>query len=238
LLAGACALSGADYAREQRWADEVVPGLVVGEPVRLEAGGHRFLGLLTAVKGRPKGAVLLVHGMGVHPDSGIVGALRGELADLGYITLAIQMPVLGTDAPEDRYLKLFPEAAERLTAAVGFLAGRGHKRVAVVSHNLGARMANYWLSRHPTQPVSAWIPLAVSNGELQALKGLPFPVFDVYAEKDHDEVRRNAQERAAVLRNLPGSKQVMVYGTDHHFTRREKELAVLIDQLLRSVKQL
>ena len=239
VLAG-CAAMAPDYAREQRWADEIVPGLVVGEAVRIDlpkqAGGHRFVGLMTRASGKPKGAVLLVHGMGVHPDFGVTGALRARLADLGYTTLSIQMPVLNADAPAEGYLRLFPEAAARLTAAMQYLNERGYARAAVVSHSLGARMVNYWLSRQPTQPVTAWIALAVSDGELQALKGLPFPVFDVYAEKDLDVVLDNARERAAVLRQLPGSKQVMVYGTDHYFTRREKELAVLIDQLLRGVK--
>jgi pimeloyl-ACP methyl ester carboxylesterase len=234
LLAG-CATFGSDTAREKRLADEVVPGLVVGDAVQIEAGAQRFLGLLTPGAGKRKGAVMLVHGTGVHPDSGVVGQLRASLADLGYTTLSVQMPVLAATEPAERYVELFPQAAERLSAAVRYLNARGFPRVAVVSHSMGARMANYWLSRKPTEPVAAWVPLAVSSGELESLTGLPFPVFDVYAEKDFDVVLENANERAAVLRHIRGSKQVMVYGTDHFFSRKEKELAVLLDQLLAPV---
>jgi hypothetical protein len=230
-LAG-CATYRPDAAREQRLADEVVPSVVVGEAVHLEAGEQNFLGLLTPGAGKRKGAVVLVHGTGVHPDFGVVGQLRALLADAGYTTLSVQMPVLAADVPAERYVDVFPKAAERLSAAVRYLNARGYPRVAVVSHSMGARMANYWLSRRPTEPVAAWVPLAVSSGELESLTGVPFPVFDVYAEKDLDVVLANARERAAVLRNIRGSKQVMVYGADHFFARKEKELAVLLDQLL------
>jgi alpha/beta superfamily hydrolase len=234
LLAG-CATLGPDLAREKRLADEVVPGLVVGDAVRLEAGEQRFIGLLAPAKGKTKGGVVLVHGTGVHPDFGIVGQLRASLADLGYTTLSVQMPVLAAGAPPERYVDVFPQAADRLSAAVRFMNARGFRRVAVVSHSMGARMANHWLSRRPTEPVAAWVPLAVSSGELESLTGLPFPVYDIYAEKDFDVVVANARERAAVLRKIRGSKQVMVYGTDHAFTKKEKELAVLLDQLLAPV---
>ena len=42
------AFAAADYAREKKWADEVVPGVVVGDPVYLEqADGHKFLTIYT-----------------------------------------------------------------------------------------------------------------------------------------------------------------------------------------------
>lgn len=40
------ALAGADYQREKKWADEVVPGIVIGDPVQLELkNGHKFLSI-------------------------------------------------------------------------------------------------------------------------------------------------------------------------------------------------
>jgi len=58
-----------DYAREKRWADEIVPQLVSGEPVWLEAPRtEKFLGIYTEAK-NAKGAIILAHGLGVHPDT-------------------------------------------------------------------------------------------------------------------------------------------------------------------------
>lgn len=78
-----------DYAREKRLADEVVPLIVVGDAVMLQTGaGRKFLGLLTPAA-MPRAALILVHGVGVHPDFGLVGELRAGLADRGYTTLSI-----------------------------------------------------------------------------------------------------------------------------------------------------
>ena len=231
-LLAACATVAPDYAREQRLADEVRPSIVVGDAVQLvSVSGHRFLGIFTPAS-RPRPGLLLVHGMGVHPDFGLIGALRLGLADRGYATLSIQMPVLASDARADDYPALFPEAGERIAAGLANLRARGLRKVAIVSHSMGARMVNDFLVHHPEVPIMAWVPVAISNGRLGSLSGVRFPVFDIYAEKDFEVVMQGARSRAAVLRTIKGSKQAIVYGADHYFARKEKELASLIDQML------
>ena len=85
----ALAQQPSDYAREKRWAGEVVPSIVVGEAVWLEAPRtEKFLGIYTEAK-NAKGAIVLAHGLGVHPDYGLIGELRARLADAGYTTLSI-----------------------------------------------------------------------------------------------------------------------------------------------------
>src|SRR3954471_13134700 len=71
-----------DDARERRWAEEIVPTLLVGDAVWLQApgAGRKFLAILTEPK-KPRGAIVLVHGLGVNPDYGVIGSLRTQLAD-------------------------------------------------------------------------------------------------------------------------------------------------------------
>ena len=38
-----------DYAREQKWADEIMVSIVIGESIFLEARKYAFLGFYTAV---------------------------------------------------------------------------------------------------------------------------------------------------------------------------------------------
>ena len=124
LMLGGCAGIAPDHAREQRWADEVVPGLVVGDAVRIEtAAGRRFLGIL-AESPKARGAILLVHGSGVHPDFAVIGQLRTLLNDAGFTTLSIQMPVLAADAAAEDYPAVFAEAGGRLAAAIDFLRAK------------------------------------------------------------------------------------------------------------------
>jgi len=233
----ALAQQPSDYAREKRWAGEVVPSIVVGEAVWLEAPRtEKFLGIYTEAK-NAKGAIVLAHGLGVHPDYGLIGELRTQLADAGYTTLSIQMPVLAADAPAARYPVLFWEADARFAGAVSYLWRKGQRRVVLLSHSMGSRMANHYISSHPQVPLAGWISLSISSGEFAPLKRVKFPVYDVYAEKDYDVVLQGAQKRAALLKRVRGSSQTMMFATDHFFAKREKELVALIRLLLEGEKR-
>jgi pimeloyl-ACP methyl ester carboxylesterase len=224
-----------DYAREKRWAEEIVPSIVVGEPVWLDAPRtEKFLAIHSGTKDakEAKGAIVLAHGLGVHPDHGLIGELRTRLADAGYTTLSIQMPILAADAPAARYPVLFWEADARFAAAVSYLWRKKYRRIVLVSHSMGSRMANHYVATHPKLPLSGWISLSISNGEYARLKPVKFPVFDVYAENDLDPVLRGAEKRAAMLKRMRGSSQTMMFATDHFFAGKEKELVMLIRLLL------
>jgi pimeloyl-ACP methyl ester carboxylesterase len=222
LLAPAVALAQADYAREQRWAEEITPGLVVGDAVYLEAAGRKFLSIWTP---NPKAAagVIVVHGLGLHPDWGLINALRTQLVEQGYATLSVQMPVAYKEVRADRYPPLFPEAAERLRAAAGFLRARGLKRIAIVAHSMGARMADHYLAQG-NAGVDAWVAIGLQGG-FSAPDRLALPVLDLYGELDQPAVIEGAAGRAAVLRKLRGSAQLQVEGADHFFTGHESVLA-------------
>ena len=228
-----CALAQhSDYAREKRWADEVVPGIVVGEAVWLKGKApQKFLGLYAEAKGA-RAAVVLVHGLGVQPDHGVIGALRVRLADAGYTTLSIQMPILAADAPASRYSALFEDAAGRIAAAGAWLRAKGYRRIALASHSMGSRMANRYFVIDPKAPFFAWVAISISSGDFERFGRPKFRIFDIYAEKDFDAVLRGAAGREQFLRRAHGAKQAMVYGADHTFARKEGELASLIRLLL------
>ncbi len=225
-LLSAAACAQADYAREQRWAEEIVPGLLVGDAVRLTSSGRTFLGLYAANRADVPAAII-VHGRGLHPDWNLINVLRSQLADQGYATLSIQMPVLAGDASAERYDALFPEAAQRLAAAVRFLREKGHARIAIVSHSMGARMANYYLAQTPEAGVSAWVAIGIL-GRYTGVDRLKLPTLDIYGERDWPQVRDNAAARAEHLRRVRGSAQLDVPAADHFFTGHE---AVLVGHI-------
>jgi len=221
-----------DYARERRWADEITPSLVVGDAVYLtQKTGHKFLALYAAAA-KPRAAVIVVHGVGVHPDWALIGALRSQLADQGYTTLSVQMPVLGADAKGEDYAPLFPDAAERLQDAVAFLRSKGARRIALASHSMGARMSNYFLTHAADNGIDAWVAIGLSSGEFAEPAKLRLPVLDIYGERDLPQVLQMAPARAAVLQSLKGSAQIEVAGADHFFAGHESELVKQIRQFL------
>jgi hypothetical protein len=233
LLAPVLAFAQADYAREKRWADEITPAILVGDPVYLTLeSGRKFLAIHAP---NPKAAagVIVVHGRGVHPDAGLINPLRSQLTEQGYATLSVQMPVLAAEVPGEQYPPLFPEAAERLQAAVAFLRAKGVKKVAIVSHSLGSRMANYFLNHAGEARVDAWVAIGIL-GDYTEPGTLKAPVLDLYGEHDFPVVLENAARRADALRKVRGSGQVQVAGADHFFAGIENELVRRVRQFLDS----
>jgi alpha/beta superfamily hydrolase len=227
-LTAAAAKDVADYAREKKWADEVVPGLVVGDPVYLQTprGHHKFLTLFTPVEGER--AAIVVHGMGIHPDWGMVGTLRTELADRGFATLSIQMPILAADAKSEAYAPTFPEAAERIAKAVAFLKAKGYSKIAIVSHSMGSRMSREYVAGKPDPAVKAWASLGISDGDYRALK---LPVLDLYGDNDLPPVLAGAAKRKQSLARK-GSKQVAIERADHFFTGHEPQMVEAVASFL------
>lgn len=136
---------------------------------------------------------MLAHGPGLHPDHGITGELRVQLADRGFSTLSLQMPVLPAENDDgSAYRELYPEAA---------------RRIALVSHAMGSAMAYEYLRQNRGAPVFAWAALYF-YGVFTEMAGAGFPIFDLYGATDYRGVRGPASERAQILRGLPGSKQL------------------------------
>jgi pimeloyl-ACP methyl ester carboxylesterase len=172
------ALAQADYAREQRWAEEIAPAILVGDPVQLALkSGRRFLAIY-APNAKAAAGVIVVHGLGLHPDWGLNNTLRSQLSEQGYSTLSVQMPVLASDAKGDRYPPLFPEAAERLAAAVAFLRGKGLQKVAIVSHSMGSRMTHYFVNHAGDARIDAWVAIGLP-GEFTGPATFKAPVLDL-----------------------------------------------------------
>ena len=238
LILAAPLAQASDRAREARWESEIVPLLVVGEAVKIkDAAGHEFLALWT--EGKPSlPALVLAHGVGAHPDDGLIGALRVRLADLGYSTLSVQMPIAAKEATVDDYFpKLFPEAADRLQRAALWLKAKGHVRLVLASYSMGSWMVNEYLDRSFAQtPYVAWVCITLTGGYSMTMRRYPFPVLDLYAEKDlAPTVSAAWRRRAAIAMSGQGSKQVMVEGADAQWRGKEQAAAKAIDDFLSAV---
>jgi pimeloyl-ACP methyl ester carboxylesterase len=237
LLAGFVALAQAqDYAREKRWADEILPTLMIGDGVWLaQSNGHKFLALYS-VADKPRAAVIVAHGRGWSPDYELYGALRTRLVDAGYTTLSIQLPVLDATAKLVDYIQTYPDARERFQLAVDFLKGKGYKNIAIVSHSLGATMANQYLIKTDDDSVKAWVFIGIING-LEEMFRIKIPVLDVFGSDDWQVTRWGADERRRQIMKIKNSEQVTVPGATHFFEKKEDELTGIVAKFLDRVFQ-
>ncbi|HEY2864963.1 MAG TPA: DUF3530 family protein [Casimicrobiaceae bacterium] len=229
---GACAVT-ADYAREDRLVDEIVPAIVVGDPVYLATPRRpRVLAIFTLPQVPPIGAAVIVHGLGVHADWRLVNSLRTDLADAGMATLSVQMPVLAADAPRTDYAKLFPEAGERIAAGIEFLRNRRIAKIAIVAHSLGAEMTDAYLAFSAAVPPSAWVPIGMP---VDFASNPAEPVLDIVAQNDFAEVIAAAAARARKLPLDTCSRQVVIAGADHFMGSRRKELSEVVVRFIKEV---
>lgn len=235
LLLAACAHQdfATDYAREERWAQEVAPAIVVGDPVYLATPTRaKLLAILTEPSGAAKGGVVIVHGLGVHPDWGLNGGLRTRLVDAGFVTLSVQMPVLAAEATRADYAPTLPEASERIAAAIRYLREKGLGKIAIVSHSYGATMVNVYLAQPDALAIDAWVPI----GMFGTLDAKPKePVLDIIAEHDANEIRADAKRRAREAPSDSCSRQLTIDGTDHYFDNGLDRLAAAIAAFLERV---
>ena len=237
IMLGSLALAQ-DFEREARWRAEIEPTVVVGDPVLLKhsvrMAAPDFFAIYTEAKGPPKAGLVLLHGAGVHPDFGMIGALRISLAEAGYATLSVQMPVQGKDAKaEDYHPKVFPNALDRIARAAIYMHGRGHRKLVLVSHSMGAWMANEYLDANPTNLYGAWICIGITGGFSSdlvgsLLKGRALPVFDVYGQRDFEVTMSAAGRRFRAIKDTAGSRQIQLPGADHYFAGKERELSAVL----------
>jgi len=220
----------ADYARERRWAEEIEPGIVTGEAVYLSAKGRKFLGIFTPAE-PATAAVIVVHGLGVHPDWNLIGALRASLADQGYSTLSIQMPVLDAEKRADAYPPTFPEARARLDAAAKYLQDKGYKKIALVAHSMGARMSDNYLAKSGKPPIAAFVPIGLGS-KFEAPAKLGMPVLDLYGSDDFPAVIDSAKQRQRQMRNKKNYRQQVSPATDHFFNGKDAELVKFVKTFL------
>lgn len=240
VLAAASVASGSDMDKEKRWSDQIVETLLVGNAEWLEAGGQKFLGIYTEDQsGEPKGGLIILHGIGVHPDwPDVISPLRSELPNYGWATLSIQMPILPNEATLQDYIPLLKEAAPRIQAAQAFLKAKGNEPIVVIAHSLGASMATTALTETGIEGLRGLVVIGMSSSDLDpqlntstAIANLALPIFDLYGSRDLDEVLAAAGPRAAAMRSTRHSqyRQQSLEGADHFFVGLE-------DALVRTVR--
>ena len=236
----------ADLEREARWAEQIVDAILVGEPVWLEAGDHKFLSIQTGAEdGGQERAVILMHGIGVHPDwPAVINPLREQLPEHGWATLSLQLPVLAADAQVDDYYPVFPEAYPRIDSAVHHLKAQGYKTIVLVAHSLGSQMAAGWLAQQRDADVQGFVAIGMTGrtrdghgSTLDYLAAITVPVLDLYGEADLPTVLDSNAARAAAPQRAGNTayRQREVSAAGHMFEGQNEALLDAVVNWLSSI---
>lgn len=232
-FASAAAETQSDTAKEARWAEQVVDTLFDGEAVWLDASGHRFLGLdMPAESGALQRAVILSHGIGIHPNwEQVIKPLRVELAAANWHTLSIQMPILSNDAESAAYAPLFAEVPSRFNAAKEYLLGKGINQIVLVGHSMGAAMMASYLADEKTAGIAGAVLIGLGAGRKDApvdaeklIAEIRLPTLDLYGEQDLQDVVASTELRASAASSNQRYTQRMIMAADHFFDDHEDAL--------------
>lgn len=229
-----------DLEREKRMAVEVEDAVLDGEVIFLKDGDHEFMAIDQEPEDKTKGAVIILHGRGFHPNwEDAIFPLRTQLPAKGWRTLSLQMPVLKKTAKYYDYVPLFSQAATRIEAGIQYLKEQGVHNIVLFAHSCGAHMAMEWVRNKGDaigENISAYIGAGMGATDYKQKMDKPFPlatmkipVLDIYGEKEYPAVIRMAPERLAAMNKAGNtkSKQVVVSGADHYF--KEKGNALVIE---------
>ncbi|MDH5648069.1 MAG: alpha/beta hydrolase family protein [Gammaproteobacteria bacterium] len=238
LIANTAEVTASDKAKEKRWADQIADVVMVGDAVWLEAGQDKFLGLYTEASDGPKGAAIIMHGIGVHPDwPDVILPLRSQLPEQGWATLSIQMPVLHNEANPAEYKPLFSEVAPRINSAIKFLKNKGYKNLVLIGHSLGTEMGVYYLvtDKKAGENITSFVITSMSPGSeaipgkplIDWLKEVPVPMLDLYGT-EHERATEGAKARLPIIKSKKGSEQKAIAGTGHFFQGKNEELVKTI----------
>jgi len=244
-----------ELSREQQIAEKLTVTADVDEIISLKAPGGRFIGLYKRARvseisetktGEINGVVILVHGMGAHPDwPDVISPLRTRLTETGWSTLSIQMPILSPDEAVAEYGKTLRLANSRIQAAVDYLHDWEIEPIVLLGYSFGAAQAANFLASNKPENVQAFISVSMLaqkfiKPKLDVYKFIGeiiVPILDIYAEKDLQDVRRGIDDRrlAANKNGNTGFQQIELQGSGHHYLGFEDILAEQIQIWLQSM---
>lgn len=191
--------------------DPLVTHLKLGRPEWLEAAGTRFLGLYTeALSGAPHGGIILLPGLGAHPDwPEVIRPLRRDLPSAGWAVLSIQLPAPAQNPDRQWQLTpLFEAAPARIAAAAAFLEQQGLKNIVVIGHDVGAAVAVTTLAGTNNDKITGLVAIglglplhsAATPYQPGLLEKVGVPLLDIYGSQDLESVKQEADARALAAR--------------------------------------
>lgn len=232
--------------REQQIAEKLALIVDADEIVSLKASGGRFIGIYQRAKmGESRGVVILVHGMGAHPDwPDVISPLRTQLPEFGWSTLSIQMPILSPEEPVAEYGKTLKIAKSRLNAAIDYLHTREIEQIILLGYSFGAVQVASYLASGKNENVRAFVSVSMLSQKFikpgldvfKFIGGINIPMLDIYGDEDLPDVRRGSDDRrlAASKNGNRDFEQIELKHAGHHYQGVEE---MLVDQIQHWLQQ-
>lgn len=150
-------------SREEEMSKLVEANLQSGEAIWLGNVDDAFLSLYEEDTSRnTQGGVLILHDLGANANwPQLILPLRLTLAEKGWHTLSIQLPMVSPDADKQDYLKLFDESVSRVNLGIEQLQQQNIENIVVIGHGVGGAIGAFYLSQTDNAPVTAFVTISL-----------------------------------------------------------------------------
>ena len=233
--------------REQQIAEKLALVADADEIVSLKALGNRFIGIYQRSRtDESHGVIILVHGMGAHPDwPDVISPLRTQLPEFGWSTFSLQMPILSPEESIAEYSKTLKDAENRLHAAVDYLHAWEIEPIILLGYGFGAAQAASYLASDKNENninIRAFVSVSMlaqkfirpSLNVFKLIGEINIPILDIYGEEDLGDVRRGIDDRrlAASKNKNDAFRQIELKHAGHNYLGVEMALVEQIQHWL------
>lgn len=242
-----------DQDRERAVAERLAGDLESGKIIWLSSKNHQeFPAIFTPpdTNWHPNAkqkAIILLHGMGGHPDWPVViSPLRKYFNQAGWTSLSIQLPVLSAETALSEYGNTVKEAARRIKNGIEYLREQGYETIVLTGYGFGAATAAWYLANEGGENVCAFAGISMHARKflnpqldlLSSLGNLHIPILDIYGTKDQKVVTDTADDRRLAVRKNGNSDytQISLDDVDQYYTHQDQELFESIKQWLDSLE--
>ncbi len=196
--------------QEIAWEQVLMKSSEPNEIKWLRTPNEKFIALYNDdFTGSLRGGVILLHGMGGHPDwPDVISPLRQSLPKNGWSTLSIQLPAFNKGGQLSDYTDTINSATTRIKVAIEHFRNIGNGNIVLLGHGLGSTMGAAFLANTPNSGIAAFIGISMPdyhNGEewmdiSKSIEKFNLPMLDVFGSNDLDSVINNAEKRALAAR--------------------------------------
>jgi pimeloyl-ACP methyl ester carboxylesterase len=218
--------------QELAWEQALIKSSDPNEIKWLRTPNEKFIALHSDdFTGTLRGGVILLHGMGGHPDwPDVISPLRKSLPKHGWSTLSIQLPTFEKGGQISDYNDTMATVSARIKAAIEHFLSIGNSNIVLLGHGLGSTMGASFLASTPDNGVAAFIGISMPyyrDGEewmdlTKSIEKINLPMLDVYGSNDLTSVINNADKRALAARRggLKASKNRQFDGFNRSATAK------------------
>ncbi|MBT5228853.1 MAG: DUF3530 family protein [Methylococcales bacterium] len=226
----------ANNLKELRIANQLKDHIVIGSVEWLALENNKFMALFAETETDSQKAVILVHGMGAHPNwPNVIEPLRTKLPIYGWSTLSIQSPVLSSKATFNDYLETLEETRARIDKSIEFLEELKVKDIILIGHSFGAYAIMDYVANTEAEPalinekprIHGLIAISLTGQKkpsgfnpLDTIEKVTLPVLEIYGGSDFADVKDTlrAKRLAAIRAGNKNYRQSKVSDANHYYS--------------------